>query len=309
MLNSKTAPYLAALTFFLLATPVAVAKTPLPAGVEAMIRQAALRDGKALDTAESLALDAFPDHADAINALTKSLRDDYKKVDRAAKRAAAASVTAGWSGDAELGASMSSGNSSNKAVTMRVELVKETVKWRHEIDGGADWQRADGATSKERYTAGYKPNYFINPKLYAAGQLLWERDIFAGYRHRFTETAGVGYLILDGDGQRLSVEGGPGARQSLLVDTPGEPNSETEILFSTNVNYTQELGAKTKFSQAVKSLLGDKNQTLESTSSLTTQINSLFSARVAFTLRHETEPPDDRQQTDTLSRATLVYTF
>ncbi|MFV3128535.1 DUF481 domain-containing protein [Niveispirillum sp. KHB5.9] len=93
------------------------------------------------------------------------------------------------------------------------------------------------------------------------------------------------------------------------MDTPDEPNVEHEVVFRAAADFTQDLSDSAKFAQSVKALLGAKNTTIEATSSLTARINALFSARVAVTLRHETDPPDDRKQTDTLSRATLVYTF
>ena len=306
----KTAPLTAALILFSSATASAFAQeATVPAGVEAMLRQAAGRDAAALDLAESLARDAFPDQGEAIGALAGSLRKDRKEAERAVKRQAAANLFAGWSGDAEVGAALSTGNSDDKTLSVRIDLVKETVKWRHEVMAGADFQRSGGENSKERFEAGYEANYFINPRFYTAAELGWERDIFAGYRHRLTETVGAGYVVLDGDGRRLSVEGGPGARHTFPFDAPGEPSVENEFVFRAAADFTQDLSDSAKFTQTVKSLIGAKNTTLEATSSLTARINALFSARVAFTVRHETDPPDDRKQTDTLSRATLVYTF
>ncbi|MFV3128534.1 DUF481 domain-containing protein [Niveispirillum sp. KHB5.9] len=144
-----------------------------------MLRQAAGRDSAALD-------------------LTGALRKDRKEAERAVKRQAASSLFAGWSGDAEAGASLSTGNSDDKSLSLRVDLLKETVKWRHEVTAGADLQRAAGETSKERFEAGYGANYFINPRFYAASEVGWERDTFAGYRHRVTETVGAGYVVTGG---------------------------------------------------------------------------------------------------------------
>lgn len=309
----KTAPRFAALPVIgivTISTPYCVmAQEPLPTGVEAMLRQAAGRDGAALDLAESLARGAFPDQAEPIGDLAAALRKDRKEAERALKQQAASSIFTGWAGDAEAGAALSTGNSDDQTVSLRVGLVKETVKWRHEVTAGADLQRADGENSKERFEVGYEANYFISPRLYAAGEVNWERDMFAGYRHRLTETVGAGYVVLDNDGQRLSVDGGPGARHTFLVDTPGEPSAQHEFVFRAAADFTQDLSDSAKFAQAVNILAGAKNTTVEATSSLTARINALFSARVAFTLRHETDPPDDRKATDTLSRATLVYTF
>lgn len=306
----KAAPLSAALVLSAFAvTPAFAQAADLPAGVEAMLRQAAGRDAAALDLAESLARDAFPDRGDDIGALAGGLRKERKEAERAVKRQAAANIFGGWSGDAEAGAALSSGNSDDRTLSLRVDMLKETVKWRHEVMAGADLQRSDGENSKERFEAGYEANYFINPRFYAAAELAWERDTFAGYRHRLTETVGAGYVVLDGDGRRLSVEGGPGARHSFLVEIPGEPSVENEFVFRAAADFTQELSDSAKFGQAVKALVGAKNTTIEATSSLTARINALFSARVAFTVRHETDPPDDRKSTDTLSRATLVYNF
>ncbi len=309
----KTAPHFAALAFSgLIAvalSPAAHSQDALPAGVEAMLRQAAGRDAAALDLAESLARDAFPDQAEPIAALAGSLRRDKKEAERAVKRQAASNILAGWSGEAEAGAALSTGNSDDRTLSLRVDLLKETVKWRHEVTAGADLQRADGQNSKERFEAAYEANYFISHRFYAAGEFGWERDTFAGYRHRLTETVGAGYVVLDGDGTRLSVEGGPGARHTFIVDTPGEAGEQHEFVFRAAADFTQELSSNAKFAQGVKTLIGAKNTTVEATSSLTARINALFSARVAFTLRHETDPPDDRKATDTLSRATLVYSF
>lgn len=306
----KAAPLTAALILFSSATvPVMAQEAALPAGVEAMLRKAAGRDGAALDLAESLARDAFPDQGEAIATLAGSLRKDRTEAERAQKRRAAANVFAGWSGDAEAGGALSTGNSDDKTLSLRIDLVKETVKWRHQVTAGADFQRADGENSKERFEAGYEANYFIDPRFYAAAEMGWERDVFAGYRHRLTETVGAGYVVLDGDGRRLSVEGGPGARHSFLADMPGERSVKNEFVFRAAADFSQEISDSTKFAQTAKSLIGANNTTLEATSSLTARINALFSARVAVTVRHETDPPDDRKPTDTLSRATLVYTF
>lgn len=308
----KTAPHVAALAFsglIMAATTAALSQDALPAGVEAMLRQAAGRDAAALDLAESLARDAFPDQAEPIAALAGSLRKDKKEAERAVKRQAASDILAGWSGEAEAGAALSTGNSDDRTLSLRVDLLKETVKWRHEVTAGTDLQRADGENSKERFEAGYEANYFISPRFYAAGEFGWERDSFAGYRHRLTETVGAGYVVIDGDGTRLSVEGGPGARHTFIVDTPGEPGEQHEFVFRAAADFIQDLSDSAKFAQTVKTLIGAKNTTIEATSSLTARINALFSARIAFTLRHETDPPDARKATDTLSRATLVYSF
>jgi putative salt-induced outer membrane protein len=283
----------------------------LPAGVEAMIRQAAADgDAATLDKTINLALAAFPAQTEAISALGTSLRQQREAQTLAAKRANGRHLLSGWAGSGEFGASLSSGNSDDKALAFGLALSKETQEWRHRISAAADYQRSDGETSKQRYSAGYEPNYFINEALYAAGQFGWERDLFAGYRHRFTETVGLGYVLIDNGVAKLEVEGGPGARHTLYAATETDPRyTENEFVFRAAADFTYQFSDDASFSQSAKTLIGAENRTVEATSALTTRINSLFSAKISFTVRNESDPPDDRRATDTVSRATLVYSF
>lgn len=303
----------AVLALCLLSTPAFSADpTPdLPAGVEAMIRQAAADgDAATLDKTISLALAAFPAHTDAITTLGDGLRQKREAQALDAKRTNGRHLLSGWAGSGELGASLSSGNSDDKAFAFGLALSKETIDWRHRVSAAADYQRSDGETSKQRYSAGYEPNYFINDALYAAGQFGWERDLFAGYRHRFTETAGLGYVLIDNGVTKLEVEGGPGARHTLYAATDTEPRyTENEFVFRAAADFTYQFSDDASFSQTAKTLIGAENRTLEATSALTTRINALFSAKVSFTVRNESDPADDRKATDTLTRATLVYSF
>ncbi|WP_029014347.1 DUF481 domain-containing protein [Niveispirillum irakense] len=283
----------------------------LPPGVEAMIRQAAAKgDADLLEKTSGLAVETYPDQAKAIRDLHNSLVAQRKTAEQAAKRANGARVLAGWTGSGELGASLSSGNSDDKAFAFGLALSKETLAWRHRVMATADYQRSDGQTSKERFTAGYEPNYFINDQFYVAGQFGWERDMFAGYRHRLTETVGAGYVLVDDGVNRLEVEGGPGARHTFYAATPERAAwTENEFVFRAAAEFVHQFSDDASFSQSAKSLIGAENRTVEAISALTTRINDLFSAKISFTVRNESDPPDDRKATDTISRATLVYSF
>lgn len=312
--STRTPRAAAVLAFCLLLSPVAVAAEPapaLPAGVEAMIRQAAADgDAATLDKTISLALAAFPDQAEPITALGDSLRQQRQTQALAAKKANGRHILSGWTGTGELGASLSTGNSDDKALAVGLALTKETMDWRHRLIAAADYQRSEGRTNKQRYSAGYEPNYFINEALYAAGQFGWERDMFAGYRHRFTETVGLGYVLIDNGTTKLEVEGGPGARHTLYAASDTDPAfTEHEFVFRAASAFSYRFSDDASFSQTAKTLIGAENRTLEATSALTTRINALFSAKISFTVRNESDPPDDRKATDTVSRATLVYSF
>lgn len=306
-------PALAALALCIALPLPALAETaaPLPPGVEQMIRQAADRgDPALLEQVSGLALEAYPGHEASIRALHQSLRQDHEKAQRAVKRANGARILAGWTGSSELGASLSTGNSDDKALAFGLTLSKETLSWRHRVNASADYQRSDGETSKERFTAAYAPNYFVNDRFFVTGEAGWERDLFAGYRHRFTETVGLGYVLIDDGTDRLEVEGGPGARHTFYIADGDQPAyTENEFVFRGAALYEHQFNDDAAFSQNVRTLIGANNRTLEAVTALSTKLTSLFSAKISFTYRNESDPPDDREGTDTVTRATLVYSF
>lgn len=308
-----TLPRTAALVISLAAATAfpAAAARPLPEGVERLLRQAALADdAEQLDETAELAAGAYPDLAAEIAALVETLQDERAEKVRRAKAAAAASLLAGWSGNVEAGASLSTGNSEESSVALGFAVAKETVEWRHLLRGTADYRRAEGQTTSERLTLTYEPNWFFAPRFYIAGLLGAERDRFAGYRWRLTETLGLGWVALDGEDTRLELEGGPGLRQTRYDATDDEPaRTEAEALFRASAAFTWQIAAATRFTQSATALIGGDNRTLEGTSALTLKLNRRISSRISLTVRNESDPPEDLTGTDTLSRVTLIYAF
>jgi putative salt-induced outer membrane protein len=289
----------------------ALAQSALPEGVSAMLRQAAgSADPKALDNTAKLAIGAYPQAEAAVRQIVAGLKAEQAAAAERAKIAAGESLFAGWKGTGEAGASISTGNSDDKAFALGLGFSKQTVRWRHTLAATADFQRSGGATTKERFAASYAPNYFFNPRLYAAGFLGWERDTSAGYSRRFTESLGIGYIVIDEKRMALDVEAGPGLRQTRFPAFGRIPaGSQSEFVFRAAARFRYDITDGLIFTQTALGLIGADNRTLEAASALTAKVSDSLSARISFTLRNESDPPAARKSTDTLSRVTMVYDF
>lgn len=288
----------------------ALAGQGLPDGVERMLRQAALTDGETLGETAALATAAYPELAAEIAALTAVLQGEQAEATRRAKVAAADYIFVGWAGSAEAGASLSTGNSNETAVTLGFGLSKETVYWRHAIKGTADYRRAGGQTTSERFTTNYEPNWFYDPRFFVSGHLGWERDRFAGYSWRFTETLGLGWVAADGPAVRLELDGGPGLRQTRYVSTEQEAaRTEAETVLRGSASMRWQIAARARFLQTVNALVGADNRSLEGISALELKVSRHISSRLSFTVRNESDPPEGLTGTDTISRVTLKYDF
>jgi putative salt-induced outer membrane protein len=277
---------------------------PVPEPIVRIITEAANTGSAAtLQSTVDLAKSTNPRSVAEIDALVANLRSQADAARTA--RLSTQGFFEGWSGEGEVGASLTTGTSKNKTLALGVNFKKEGLDWRHKIIGIANYQRSDNVTTADRYLASYEGNYKFTPRLYAFGLLQWEQDRFAGYNSRYTEALGLGYTLFDTPEFDWVVSGGPALRQTKLIthtsqsDTSGRANT----VFLWNISPT------TVFSEDLGMYVGGKDNTYFSTTALTTKIMGNISARASFNVISESNPPPGIEKTSTITRFTLVYSF
>src|SRR3546814_16265917 len=111
----------------------------------------------------------------------------------------------GWSGQGELGASTSSGNSESVGVTAGLQLSKEDINWQHKLNALVDYRRANGVTEKEHFNTAYQGQQTISRTLYVYGQLHSERARPLGTYSRLRLGLGLGTWLLHSRGRLPSI--------------------------------------------------------------------------------------------------------
>jgi putative salt-induced outer membrane protein len=289
------------------AAPLALAAstahaTPLPPPVAAMI-EAAADDPEALKAVVKAAKKTNPDSLAEIDA--QAAASTKRAAAEKARLASNAGFFRGWSGEVELGGSISTGNTDEQSFAGGVELEKETPKWARDLGISVDRKRESGEKTKDRYFLAYSSQLKLSPRLYAVGVLWGERDPFAGYDYRFSESLGLGYRLVDRTGLKLRVEAGPALRQAGYLS-----NDYESTLAARGAAYlTWNLGPRLRYTQSLVTYLETKNSTLLAASALTTKLQGAVSARASYEVRHEADPPQGRQKTDTTTRMTFVFGF
>ncbi len=289
-----------------LSTPAAFANaaTPLPEPVRLMIEKAAASGNEGKITAVvSVAKETNPDSTAEIDAIVSHLKQQ-----REAERIAHiqdSTIFENWKGSGELGGSFSTGNSDAVTLAVGLKLIRDGIDWRHNVSALADLQRSKGVNTQERYLLGYQADWKFSDNGYLWGRLGWERNQVAGLTSRFTEALGVGYVLANTPAIRFSVEGGPALSQTRLI------TGEYENLFGGRLagNFRWNWSPITRFTQDAFLLVDNTNGSFQSNTALTTKLMGALSARVSFSVQHETNPPNGRENTDTITRATLVYDF
>lgn len=293
-----------------LAAPAVAAADPIPAGIASMI-EAAAKDPAKLKVVADIAKQTNPASAAEIDARVAEINAaaEAARIEKLSSQ----TFLEGWTGQGEAGGFVSTGNAEESGLALGLGLKKESLKWRHRVDAIADYRETEGVKTKERYFAGYEGNYKITDRLYAVGALSWEKDVFAGIDRRFAESLGIGYRVIDQKTLHLDVDASVAARQTEYVrpqvSIPGKDYSESTIGGRLGGRLVWDINENTSLSEVAVAYIDSRSNTLESTTALTTRLSGSLAARLSFNIRNESDPPLGREQTDTTTRASLVYSF
>lgn len=285
----------------LLASSPALAD-PIPAAVDAMIEAAATNPAN-LAVIADIAKKTNPASAAEIDAKVAGINAAAAKASE--EKLAAQSFLEGWAGQGEAGGFISTGNTENRGLAIGVNLSKESRQWKHALRGIVDYQENNGVASRERYFAGYEGNWKFSSRAYVLLALSWERDKFTGFTSRFTEAVGIGYRLVDSPRLTIAIDGGPALRQTRFIT--GFTDNSVAARAGFNANWL--INDVMTFTQTATYYYDDSNNSLLALSQLTAKLNSRLSARFSFQYNNESNPPAGRENSDTVTRATLVYSF
>ena len=311
--------------FTLFASAAIFAATPaladIPPDVQAMIEAAiATGDEEKVETVVSLAKQTQPESADQIEAIAVAFRADREEAARLAAAQERAEIReAGllemWSGEGQLGAFRSTGNSEDIGVSAALKVKREGIDWTHSLRATADYQRSNGVTSREQYLVAYEPRYQIDDNLFAYGLAQYERDTFQGFEHRYAVSGGIGYKLIDSDSATLAVKAGPAYRMTERID--GTSVSRLAALFGADFDWriadritlTQDANAVTETGGQALAIIDSNNTTLNLLTGIDFKVNDSLRSRLSYQIEYDSNPAPGAESTDTLTRFTLIYGF
>ncbi|MEL7488633.1 MAG: DUF481 domain-containing protein, partial [Pseudomonadota bacterium] len=211
-----------------------------------------------------------------------------------------------WTGTASAGATLATGNSENVAAGFGFDAKREAGNLVHAIKGGYDIASASGVRTQKRWFASYQLDAQLSERTYAYGRFSYEEDEFSGFDYRLFGGAGVGHFLYKSKPFTWKVEGGPGYQFSPIDDTQDE-QSEIAFYASTELDWVIREGVT--FQQDVDVTWTDPTTTVSSLTALTTDLTDSISTSLSYLVRYETNPPLDRENVDTLLKASVNYGF
>ncbi|WP_174297557.1 DUF481 domain-containing protein [Sphingomonas bacterium] len=292
-----------------IAAPVVAAEPdPDPATIPPPIRamlDAALSSGNdgEVATIVKYACAADPASGDAVQALAQRWQDERVAANQI--RVREAGFLKLWTGKAEVGGFLTTGNSDTAGVTAALSATREGIDWRQKFHGQFDYQESLGIVTRNHWLAGYEPNYKFGPRGYVYGQLLYESDRFLGFHDRASGSAGIGYSVLKAPRLRLDLELGPAYRYTAYIDD----TRRGSIAGRGSVDLKWQLVRGISLGEIASAYDERYSSTVSSATSVSAKLFGPLSANLSYTVQYESRPPTGSVATDTTSRAGLAYSF
>jgi putative salt-induced outer membrane protein len=230
---------------------------------------------------------------------------------------ATAPAHAQWTGKAELGYLQSSGNTEAASANTKVDLTRESTKWKNNVSAAALYSENAEFSTAERYEARYQLDYKINDRLSWFGALRGEQDRFSGFAYQTTLSTGASYKFVDSPSTKLDASLGAGIKRSksetlvksdageVLDRIEGEVDDQTVATLSSNFEHS--FNESTKITNKLLTEYGSDNTAVQDDLALQVSMTQSLALAVGFGIRYNSDPPPLSEETDTLTTVNLVY--
>ncbi|CAH9052667.1 hypothetical protein PSECIP111951_00666 [Pseudoalteromonas holothuriae] len=233
-----------------------------------------------------------------------------------------------WDVSSEVGAIITSGNTKTTTLKGGIKAKHNLDNWHNEyklsgiykedeIENSAD-ERVTERTN-EKYSLSTQGNYKLtedHSHLFIYGSYV--SDYFGAYRNETVVSVGYGQRLFSNENMYLNAEVGPGVKRfehqndSSEIDENGNAlagTSESEVIGVGKLDFNWQLSENARFTQLVAVEYGESNTKTTSESALMTKINGSLQMKVAYNVIHNSDVSPEKDNTDTETSLTLVYSF
>lgn len=212
----------------------------------------------------------------------------------------------GLSGRMALSYAAARGNSDTLGVAAEAAAKYLTDgPWRYDARALLVSREESNVTTEERYEARATANYFWTDDDYFVARLDWRKDNFGGVREEWVPGIGYGRVILDSATHTLHGEIAAGYRFADLSDG----TTEEGPALTGNLRYKWAISEHAEFYQNALAQWSEDNTFLESETGLRTAIVGNLNARISYIVRHNTDVPPGRKNSDFFTTVGLDYQF
>lgn len=216
--------------------------------------------------------------------------------------------------DGELGLILTTGNTDTSSVKGRLSAHHEMERWSNNYVLEAFYKQNEVITDGVEETQTTAQKFFVsgqgNYKLQNPDNRLfvfasYEDDRFSSFDFQATLAGGWNAKVWNTEVSTFSYSIGPG--YSVADTIEGEDAGG--FIVRAAADYQWAVSDTATFKQILSTEVGSDNTKSRSETSLSAQINGSLSMKISLILNHNTEVESDRENLDTETAVTLVYSF
>ncbi|VAW70247.1 hypothetical protein MNBD_GAMMA09-1591 [hydrothermal vent metagenome] len=210
-----------------------------------------------------------------------------------------------WTGEGELGYTSTSGNTDSQSLNAKFGLGKEYVKWKHNAKLELLQSSNSGVNSADSIVFTEKSEYRFAEKTFVFGRLRYEQDEFSGFHYQSVVSFGAGHVFLDAIKHKLEASAGAGYRD---FEYDAGANVQ-ELVFDGELKYAYIISETSTFNQNFFIESGSSNTYSKSETFLKLVVVGNLGAKFGYEVKHNSDVPVGTEKTDSITTATLVYSF
>jgi len=238
---------------------------------------------------------------------------------------ATAVKTSPFTSSAELGFLYKTGNTKSADINAGMSIKYEQGQWlstldfdilakqtEKAVDGG---DKMSLTTTEQKWTVDSKTNYTLdkNSTNYMYGNVFYEDNRFTSYDSQSSISAGWGRNWYKTDKASFFADIGPGFKRDVTKATDIMPSeTTTSLIVQAQALYLRKINDFVEFKQTLSAKMSaksDDNNTYKAESSITTKLIETLQLKFTVTLDYNSKVDADKENLDTQTSVTLVYSF
>jgi putative salt-induced outer membrane protein len=241
-----------------------------------------------------------------------------------AEEATTPTVESPYTASAELGMLIKTGDTNSTDLKSGFDFTYEVDDWKSTVTLGLlvkknEQEDENGEehfiTSDQKWTAVGQTNYNIDTASpnYIYGNVSYEDNRFSNFKSQSSVSAGWGRRWFDSEKATLDADIGPGYKRDVIRQTDLQTEqTKSAFIIQAQALYKRQINEHVLFKQLVVAKYAPKtneNSTYKARTSITTKLLETLQLKFSLTLDYNTDVEDDKENVNTETAITLVYSF
>ncbi|MBL4823172.1 MAG: DUF481 domain-containing protein [Colwellia sp.] len=251
--------------------------------------------------------------------------DILSSLEKAVQQTKTAKIKPILTGSAELGFLYKTGNTNSADMKTGVDLRFEKDRWLSLLNidllikktdrVDKDTEELHFETTDQKWTIASQTNYNIvsSEKNYIYGNIWYEENKFSSFIEQSSVSTGWGRHWYKTNKASLWGDIGPGFKRDKVRATGEEPTKTiTSWIIQAQALYIRKLSEHVEFKQyfsAKQAIKTGENSIYKAETSITTKLISTLQLKFTFTVNYNTDIEDKKENLDTQTAVTFVYSF